>query len=135
MEREKSLKVTQGQFSYLPDLTPQDIKTQLQYYLGLRLTVGIEYTKEPHPRNSFWDMWGIPMFNRTEVLSVYNDVVAACNANPGAYVKVVIFDSRRGVESCVASFIVQRPKQETRYKLNRIEERGRIIRYSIATAE
>ena len=126
-----SLKVTQGCFSFLPELTTDQIKQQLQYYLSLRLTVGIESTKEPHPRSSYWDLWGLPMFNRTEVLPVYNEVHQACEANPDAYVKVVIFDNRRGVESCIASFIVQRPAKEASFSLSRQEVAGRVIRYTI----
>ena len=25
--------------------------------------VNIEFTDDPHPRNNFWEMWGLPMFN------------------------------------------------------------------------
>jgi len=25
--------------------------------------VNIEFTDDPHPRNNFWEMWGLPMFD------------------------------------------------------------------------
>merc|ERR1712050_592775 len=122
---------TQGMYSFLPDLDPAAIKVQLAFYIQLGLAVAIEYTKEPHPRHSYWDMWGLPMFNRQEVLPVYDELVRACQHNVDAFVKVCIFDNRRGVESCVASFIVQRPDEEPVFALQRQEVEGRKIHYTI----
>jgi ribulose-bisphosphate carboxylase small chain len=41
------------------------------------------------------------------------------------------FDSTRGVESIVMSFIVNRPAREPGFGLVRQESRGRTIRYSV----
>ena len=54
------MKVTQGTFSFLPDLTDAQIAAQVQYCLDNGWAVNIEFTDDPHPRNTYWDMWGQP---------------------------------------------------------------------------
>jgi len=51
------MRVTQGCFSFLPDLTDEQISGQVQYCLGKGWAVNIEFTDDPHPRNNFWEMW------------------------------------------------------------------------------
>ena len=52
-------------------------------------------------------------------------------AKPNYYVKVCAFDNTRGVESCVMSYIVQRPAYEPGFRLVRQEVAGRRIVYTI----
>ena len=47
------MRITQGTFSYLPDLTDEEISAQLQYALGNGWAVSVEFTDEPHPRNHY----------------------------------------------------------------------------------
>ena len=56
-------RLTQGQFSFLPDLSDAQIAAQVQYALDHGWSVGIEYTDDPHPRNTYWEMFGNPMFD------------------------------------------------------------------------
>jgi len=56
-------RLTQGQFSYLPDLTDKQITAQIEYALQRNWAVGVEYTDDPHPRNTYWEMYGNPMFD------------------------------------------------------------------------
>jgi ribulose-bisphosphate carboxylase small chain len=57
------MKLTQGAFSFLPDLTDEQITKQIQYALNKSWAVSIEYTDDPHPRNNYWEMWGLPLFD------------------------------------------------------------------------
>ena len=57
------MRITQGCFSFLPDLTDEQISRQVQYCLEQGWAVNIEFTDDPHPRNNFWEMWGLPMFD------------------------------------------------------------------------
>ena len=56
-------RVTQGQFSIMPDLTDDQIKTQINYALKNKWAVSVEYTDDVHPRNTYWEMYGNPMFD------------------------------------------------------------------------
>ena len=32
--------------------------------------MSLEYTDDPHPRNSYWEMWGHPMFDNPDAAAV-----------------------------------------------------------------
>jgi len=74
--------------------------------------LSVEYTDDPHPRNVYWDMWGLPMFTIKDGAAVLFEVKACRKAHPNHYIKVNAFDNTRGVESMCLSFIVNRPKNE-----------------------
>ncbi len=50
---------------------------------------------------------------------------------PRHYIRLMAFDSTRGVESIVMSFIVNRPKSEPGFGLMRQEAHGRTMRYTL----
>ena len=70
------MRVTQGCFSFLPDLTDEQISRQVQYCLGKGWAVNIEFTDDPHPRNNFWEMWGLPMFDLDDIPAIADFVKA-----------------------------------------------------------
>ncbi|HET7794605.1 MAG TPA: ribulose bisphosphate carboxylase small subunit [Rhizobacter sp.] len=125
------MRITQGTFSFLPDLTDEQIIKQLDYALGRGWAVGIEYTDDPHPRNTFWEMFGNPMFDVSDAAGVMLELQQCRKTFPDHYIRVTAFDSTHGTESVVLSFIVNRPKVEPGFRLIRTEEPGRSLRYSI----
>lgn len=125
------MKLTQGAFSFLPELSDAQIRRQVEYCISKRWAVSIEYTDDPHPRNAYWEMWGLPLFEVQDASVVMTELRHACKAYPKYYVKVCAFDNARGVESCVLSFIVQRPAFEPGFKLIRQESEGRRVVYSL----
>jgi ribulose-bisphosphate carboxylase small chain len=36
----------------------EQIKQQVEYCLDNGWAIGLEYTDDPHPRNTYWEMWG-----------------------------------------------------------------------------
>merc|ERR1712013_361474 len=52
-------------YSFIPALSNDDIASQLRYGLSRRWAVSIEYTRDPHPRNVYWDMHFTPKFYST----------------------------------------------------------------------
>ncbi len=128
------MRITQGTFSFLPDLTDAQIRAQVDYALGRGWAVSVEHTRDPHPRNVYWELWGPPMFDLHDGAAVLREVRACRDANPGAYVTVSAFDSTRGWETTRLSFLVQRPDEEPGFELSRREGRGRSIRYELRRA-
>ena len=124
-------RVTQGQFSYLPDLTDAQITSQIEYALKHSYAVGIEYTDDPHPRNTYWEMYGNPMFDLTDPAGILMEINACRKAFPNHYVRVTAFDSTQGVESVRMSFIVNRPANEPGFGLVRQEIGGRQVQYTV----
>ncbi len=122
--------ITQGQFSFLPALTDEEIRVQVDYAISKGWAVSIEWTDDPHPRNVYWTMWELPMFKIQDGAAVLFELTACRKACPNAYIKVNAFDNTRGVESMVMSFIVNRPAVEPGFRLVRQEDAGRMIRYT-----
>jgi len=125
------MRLTQGTFSFLPDLTDNQITKQLEYCLKNGWAVGVEYTDDPHPRNTYWEMWGLPMFDMKDAAGLLYEVNECRRAFPNHYIRVSAFDSTRGVESLQLSFIVNRPAEEPGFRVERTDTVGRNIRYSL----
>ena len=125
------MRITQGTFSFLPDLTDDQIRAQIEYCLGKGWAPAIEYTDDPHPRNTYWEMFGPPMFDLRDAAGVLLELEAARQTFPEHYIKLNAFDATRGIESLRLSFIVNRPTREPGFALIREEAAGRAIRYTI----
>ena len=124
------MRITQGTFSFLPDLTDAQITTQVEYCLRQNWAVGVEYTYDPHPRNTYWEMWGNPMFDLKDARGVLIELEDCRKVHGDAYIRLNAFDSTRGFETVTMSFIVNRPKVEPRIRMTRTEVDGRSIRYT-----
>lgn len=125
------MRITQGQFSFLPELSDAEITLQIDYALGNGWAVGIEYTDDPHPKNVYWSMWGNPMFDLKDPAGVMMELAACREANPASYIKILAFDARKGWESVRMSFLVQRPAFEPGFELVRQDGPGRQVRYAL----
>lgn len=125
------MRLTQGTFSYLPDLSDEQIISQLNYCLDQGWAVNIEYTDDPHPRNTYWELWGLPMFDVSDPKMIMQELKTCCAQYANHYIRVTAFDSQKGWESIRLSFIVNRPEQEPGFRVVRQESEGRRVRYSI----
>lgn len=128
------MRITQGCFSFLPDLTDEQITAQVEYCLSRDWAIGVEYTHDPHPRNTYWEMWGNPMFDLKDAKGVMIELDDCRAAHPDAYIRFNAFDSTRGFETVTMSFIVHRPANEPQIRMARTEVDGRSIRYTHQTA-
>jgi ribulose-bisphosphate carboxylase small chain len=127
------MRITQGTFSFLPDLTDEQIVAQIRYALDHGWAMSVEHTDDPHPRNPYWDMWGMPLFDlEVEEADVVLREVRACReAHPDEYLKVIAYDSSKGRQTTALSFIVHRPKREPGFRLNRTDSHDRVQRYGL----
>ena len=125
------MRITQGTFSYLPDLTDEQIGRQIEYALRQNWAVSIEYTDDPHPRNTYWEMFGNPMFDLQDAAGLMLVLADCRKAFPRHYIRLMAFDSTRGVESITMSFIVNRPPNEPGFGLARQEWHNRTMRYTV----
>lgn len=125
------MRLTQGTFSFLPDLTDNEILAQVEYGLRKGWAWSVEHTDDPHPRNTYWEMWGAPMFDLKDAAGILLELNACRKAQGGNYIRLVAFDSTRGVESIQLAFIVNRPKNEPGFALERQEGDGRKVRYAV----
>ena len=125
------MRLTQGTFSFLPDLTDDEIRLQIDYALEHSWPLSIEFTDDPHPRNTYWEMWGLPMFDLKDPAAVLYELGECRKVHGGrAYIRLSAFDSTHTWESLRLSFLTDRPAEEPGFALERQETNGRDIRYT-----
>ncbi len=98
-------------FSYLPELSGEQLARQVRSILLRHLVVGIEYTTAPDPFDHYWTMWKLPLFGTDDPEAVLAELSACRQANPGAYIKVNGYDRSR--QGQVVSFVAARPELVT----------------------
>jgi len=125
------MRITQGTFSYLPDLSDEQIMAQLQYCLDNDWAVSVEYTDDPHPRNAYWEMFGMPLFDLKDPAGIMQEIIACRKAFPRHYIRVNGYDRRYRRQTVALSFIVNRPPEEPGFRLERQEANDRVVRYTL----
>ena len=127
------MRITQGTFSFLPDLSDEQVARQVEYALSQGWAVSIEHTDDPHPRNVYWEMWGLPMFDLKDAAGLLTELRECRKVFGDRYIKVNAFDSTLGFETMRMSFIVNRPAKEPEFMLRRADGPGRNVRYELET--
>ena len=127
------MRVTQGTFSFLPELSDDEIDAQIRYSLRNGWAMSIEYTDDPHPRNTLWELWGLPLFDTKEgdAERVMREVRAAREAFPEHYIKLIAYDPSYTRQTTALAFIVNRPSIEKPFRLDRIQGPNRINSYRL----
>src|SRR5919112_2212915 len=127
------MRITQGTFSFLPDLTDAQVAAQIAYALEQGWSISVEHTDDPHPRNVYWELWGQPLFDLgPEEAEAAMEAVRACRVrHPGHHVKVVAYDARHTRQTTALSFIVHRPAREVGFALERRHGADRMIGYGL----
>lgn len=125
------MRITQGTFSYLPDLSDEQIKAQVQYCLDNGWPIAIEYTDDPHPRNIYWEMFGLPMFDIKDPVAILQTINECRATFPRHYIRVNGYDRSLNRATTALQFLVNRPPDEPGFHLERQETSDRQVRYSI----
>lgn len=125
------IRLRQGTFSHVPDLTDDEIKLQIQYIIDNDWAVSIEFTDDPNPRNAYWDMWGLPMFDTKDASAAMSEVQACRKAYPNHYIKVNGYNRSYSKQTTALSFLVNRPEEEPGFQLLRQEQNDRHIAYTL----
>lgn len=96
-------------FSYLPELTAEQLKRQISAIVSRNLVVGIEFSTAPDPRDHYWTMWKLPLFDGADTPAVLAELEACRQAHPDAYIKLNGYDAVR--QGQVVSFVAHRPER------------------------
>ncbi|HWD71659.1 MAG TPA: ribulose bisphosphate carboxylase small subunit [Actinomycetota bacterium] len=123
--------VTQGTFSYLPPLSDDEIRAQIQYGIDQDWAVAIEFTDDIHPRNVYWEMWGFPDFDAKDAAAGLFEVNRCREAYPNHYVRVTLYNPKLTKQTIGLQFIVNRPANEPGFLLDRQETNDRVIHYTL----
>jgi ribulose-bisphosphate carboxylase small chain len=125
------MRVTQGTFSFLPDFMDEEIEAQIRYSLSHGWAISVEYTDDPHPRNSYWEMWSMPLFDLgPDDTEEPMRLMRECReANPNHYIKMIAYDASYGRQTTALAFIVNRPADEPGFRLDRTDASDRRMVY------
>ena len=95
-----------GTFSYLPPLSEEEVRRQLDRLLAADLDPAIEHTAPERVRDRYWRMWRLPFFGDRSVDAVLAEVDACWSANPGHVIQIVGYDRHR--QTRATAFAVDR---------------------------
>ncbi len=76
-------------FSYLPEMTAEEMKAQIQYIIDKEWDVAIEHVEPTRTKNTYWYMWKLPMFGEWNIDTVMEEIEACSKAYPNHHVKVI----------------------------------------------
>ncbi|MCA1904471.1 MAG: ribulose bisphosphate carboxylase small subunit [Cyanobacteria bacterium M5B4] len=95
--------------SYLPPMSDVQISKQIQYILDQGFFPCVEFNETAEPRDFYWTMWKLPMFNASSAQEVLSEVQACRSTYPNCFIRVIGFDN---IKQCqIAMFIVHRPNR------------------------
>lgn len=95
-----------GTFSYLPQMTTEELRKQIEYIVSKGWNPAIEHTEPAHARSHYWYMWKLPMFGETDVDRIMNEIEACKKANPNNHVRLIGYDNY--LQSQGANMVVHR---------------------------
>ncbi|EIJ33802.1 ribulose bisphosphate carboxylase small subunit [Thiothrix nivea] len=80
-------------FSYLPAMSDEQIRQQIQFIISKGWNPSIEHTEPENARGSYWYMWKLPMFGETSVDNILAECEACHKAHPDNHVRLLGLDN------------------------------------------
>ncbi|WP_322629571.1 ribulose bisphosphate carboxylase small subunit [Halothiobacillus sp.] len=80
-------------FSYLPAMSKDEMKKQVQYIVDQGWNPAVEHTEPEHLMDSYWYMWKLPMFGETDVDKILGEAEACHKANPNNHVRLIGYNN------------------------------------------
>ncbi|MBE0453531.1 ribulose bisphosphate carboxylase small subunit [Roseovarius autotrophicus] len=82
-----------GTFSYLPPMTDDEIRKQVDWIVQHGWNPAIEHTEPEFAGSNYWYMWKLPMFGETDVDVILAELKACHEANPDNHVRLLGYDN------------------------------------------
>lgn len=80
-------------FSYLPTMSADGIRKQVEYLVSKGWNPAIEHTEPKNAFDHYWYMWKLPLFGETNVDRVLAEAEACHKAHPNNHVRLVGYDN------------------------------------------
>jgi ribulose-bisphosphate carboxylase small chain len=93
-------------FSYLPEMTAEQIRRQVEYIVAQGWNPGIEHIEPENATQTYWYMWKLPMFGEADVDTILAECQACHEAHPDNHVRLLGFDN--DAQSAGAAMVVYR---------------------------
>jgi len=82
-------------FSYLPPMTAQQLRRQVEYLVARGWNPAIEHAEPGRATGAYWHMWKLPMFGEKSVERILAEAEACHEAHPRHLVRLVGYDRLR----------------------------------------
>ena len=93
-------------FSYLPQLSAEEIRTQIQYVIAQGWNPAVEHVEPSGAARNYWFMWKLPMFGEQSVDVVLAELDACRREYPNHHIRLIGYDNY--TQSQGTAFIVYR---------------------------
>ena len=80
-------------FSYLPALTADETRAQIQYIISQGWNPAVEHVEPEGASRYYWFMWKLPMFGEQSVDVVLNELEACHREYPDHHVRLIGYDN------------------------------------------
>ena len=80
-------------FSYLPALSAESTRAQIQYIIDKGWNPSVEHTEPNHASGNYWYMWKLPLFGETNVDAILAELEACHKAHPENHVRLLGLDN------------------------------------------
>ena len=80
-------------FSYLPPLTKEEIRKQVEYIVSKGWNPAVEHTEPHNAVSNFWYMWKLPLFGETDVDTILAETDACHKTHPDNHVRLLAYDN------------------------------------------
>jgi ribulose-bisphosphate carboxylase small chain len=97
-----------GTFSYLPAMTPQQLRKQVEYVVARGWNAAIEHAEPEHAAGPYWCMWKLPMFGEKRVERILAEAEDCHKTHPGHHVRLVAYDVARQTQG--TAMVIHRGK-------------------------
>ena len=84
-----------GTFSYLPEMTPQQLRRQVEYIVARGWNAAIEHAEPGRETGSYWNLWTLPMVGETSADRILAVAEACHKAHPHHLVRLIGYDNLR----------------------------------------
>ena len=80
-------------FSYLPALTADETRAQIQYIISQGWNPAVEHVEPEGASRYYWFMWKLPMFGEQSVDVVLTELEACHREYPDHHVRLIGYDN------------------------------------------
>ena len=80
-------------FSYLPEMTTEQVKKQIAYMIRQGWNPGVEHTEIDNMMGAYWYMWKLPMFGEQSIDAVMAELESCRRENQEHLIRVVGYDN------------------------------------------
>ena len=97
-----------GTFSYLPEMSPQQVRKQAEYVVARGWNAAIEHVAPEQATATYWAMWRLPLFGEKSVARILAEAEACHKAHPAPHVRLLAYDNARQTQG--TAMVVHRGK-------------------------